>query len=155
MTIETVADVLSIDRNRVLRDRRGRQSVINRYTVFGGRRRQARRAHERAGSIPDTHGLLLFLAVVGVAVLNILDAFYTVLFLSHGGVELNPLVEWILATGGVWWFVFAKSLGIGICIGFLTLTKNFFASRVGLGIVLAGYIALLFWHLHLLGYVPE
>jgi len=155
MTTTTAAPALPMDRNRVLRDRRRPQRVVNRYTIFGGRRRQARRSHERAGSIPDTHGLVLFVAVVGIAVLNILDAFYTVLFLSHGGTEMNPFVDWILVNGGVWWFVFAKSVGIGVCVAFLTLTKNFLASRIGLAVVFFGYAALLCWHLHLLDYVSE
>ena len=85
--------------------------------------------------------------------MNILDAFYTMLFLSHGGVELNPFVDWVLRTGGVGMFLLVKSVGIGLCVGFLTVTKNFTTSRVGLLIVLVGYLALLGWHWHLLAYI--
>lgn len=123
--------------------------------MFGGRRRRPRRRGEVRGSIPDQHGAWLFLAVGAVALLNILDAFYTVLFLSHGGTEMNPVVDWVLRGYGVWGLVLVKSVGIGFCVGFLTLTKNFIASRVGLGVVLVGYTALLGWHLYLLTLLPH
>ena len=143
----------SVLSSRVLLDRRGPQGVLSRHSVFGGRRRIARRIGEKVGYIADQHGLILFVAVAAIIVLNILDAFYTMLFLSHGGVEMNPFVDWVLRTGGVWMFLLVKSVGIGLCVGFLTVTKNFTASRVGLGIVLVGYLALLSWHWHLLGYI--
>ncbi len=130
-------------------------SVLNRYTLFGGRRRGARRADERVGYIADTHGWGLFLVVTVVATLNILDAFFTMIFLSHGGQEINPFVDMVLRWGGVWLFILVKSVGIGVCIIFLTLTKNFLVSRVGLALVLIGYSALLGWHFHLLGTLPS
>lgn len=140
--------------SRVLEDRRGPRGVLTRHSVFGGRRRVARRLSERVGYIADQHGLFLFVSVSAIIVLNILDAFYTMLFLSHGGIEMNPFVDWVLQTGGVWLFLLVKSVGIGLCVGFLTVTKNFTASRVGLALVLVGYLALLGWHWHLLQYIP-
>ncbi len=136
-------------------DRRRQQRLLNRHTLFGGRRRGPRRVEERIGYIADQHGLGIFLVVVAVALLNILDAFYTMFFLSHGAVEMNPFVDWVLVEGGVWPFIIVKSIGIGVCVSFLTLTKNFPAARIGLLIVLVGYLALFGWHLHLLGMVPE
>ena len=143
----------SVLTSRVLLDRRSPQGVLTRHSVLGGRRRVARRLGERVGYIADQHGVFLFVAVAAIIVLNILDAFYTMLFLSHGGIEMNPFVDWVLQTGGVWLFLLVKSVGIGLCVGFLTVTKNFTASRVGLVLVLAGYLALLCWHWHLLGYI--
>jgi hypothetical protein len=137
------------------RERRQPQPLLSRYTIFGGRRRVARRDEDRTGYIADFHGTTMFLAVIAIAALNILDAFYTVLFLSHGGTELNPFVDLVLHHAGVWAFVLIKSVGIGLCVGFLTLTKNYRASRIGLGIVLVGYVLLLCWHLHLFDYLPE
>ncbi len=140
-------------RGRTLGDRR-RGPALTHHAFFGGRRVAARRVGEEWGTIPDQHGVLLFLAVTGVAMLNILDAFYTVLFLSHGGTELNPFVDWVLRETGVWGFIAVKSVGIGLCVAFLTVTKNFMASRIGLSLVLLGYTALLGWHFHLTAYIP-
>ena len=136
------------------RDRRRDAPLFSRYTLFGGRRREARRGEESHGYIADHHGTVMFVAVVMIALLNVLDAFYTMLFLSHGGTEMNPFVDWVLVPGGVWPFIIIKSVGIGVCVAFLTLTKNFTASRIGLAIVLIGYSVLLGWHLTLLGRIP-
>ena len=46
--------------------------------------------------------------------------------------EVNPLVAASLDSG-MWLFLTVKSVGIGVCVAFLTLTKNFRASRLGLG----------------------
>ena len=83
------------------------------------------------------------------AALNFLDAWFTVLFLSHGGTELNPFVDELLMLG-TWPFILVKSLGIGICCVVLTLTRKFWMSRLGLGFVFTGYTLLLGWHLFLL-----
>lgn len=90
--------------------------------------------------------------VLAVVALNFLDAWFTMLFLSHGGEELNPIMDAVIRQGTMP-FVLAKSVGIGICVAVLTVAKNFRFARVGLGIVLVGYAALLGWHLHLYGYI--
>lgn len=124
--------------------------MFSRYTLWGGRRRSSgRRSGEAPACFVDEHGALLFLVVVTIIALNFLDAWFTIYFLSHGGTELNPLVNWLLQ-GGTWPFILAKSLGIGACVGVLTLTKNFKVARLGLGVVLIGYSLLLCWHLTLL-----
>ncbi|MGE3171309.1 MAG: DUF5658 family protein [Planctomycetota bacterium] len=97
----------------------------------------------------DRYSPGLFVAVLGVVVLNLLDAWFTLLFLAHGGTELNPLVDQVL-TMGPHVFILFKTLGIGFCASFLTITKNFRAARIGLWIVLVGYSLLLCWHLLLL-----
>jgi len=127
--------------------------MFSRHAFFGGRRQGSRRVIEQEGTFVDSYGSLLFLAVTGVAALNILDAFFTVLFLSWGGKEINPIIQMALDVG-IWWFIVLKSLGIGVCLLFLTMTKNFFVSRVGLGIVCVGYSLLLGWHGYLYTMLP-
>ena len=135
-------------------DRRRRPTpMLSWHTLSGGRRRGSRRGADEALFV-DLHGHLLFAVAASIAALNMLDAFFTLYFLSYGGQELNPIVDWVLRQG-TWWFVGAKSLGIGLCLLFLTLTKNFRTARYGLGVVLVGYTALLGWHLVLLGRIPE
>lgn len=124
--------------------------MFSRYTIWGGRRRSTgRRDGDQFPGFVDEHGALLFLVVLAIVALNFLDAWFTIYFLSFGGTELNPMVDWLLGTG-TWPFILAKSLGIGICVAVLTLTKNFRVARIGLGIVLGGYSLLLVWHLILL-----
>jgi len=123
----------------------------SRHAFFGGRRRTVRREEERDGAFVDVHGPRIFAFVLAIVGLNLLDAWFTLLFLSHGGKELNPLVQGVLDLGShPWPFVLMKTLGIGIACAFLTLTKHFRSARVGLWVVFVGYSALLGWHLHLL-----
>lgn len=122
--------------------------------MFGGRRRTVRRVEEREGSFVDVHGARLFLLVLTIVALNLLDAWFTLLFLSHGGQEMNPFVQRILDLGGhPWPFLIFKTVGIGLCCAFLTLTKNFRPARFGLWFVLGGYTVLLAWHFYLLSWL--
>ncbi len=119
--------------------------MLSRYALFGGRRRAGRRPGENDNSFVDVHGPALFAVVLGVVLLNFLDAWFTILFLSHGGQEMNPFVDEVLQWGP-WPFILLKSAGIGLCVLFLTLAKNFRIAKLGLGVVLAGYLLLLCWH---------
>ena len=119
------------------------------HTLFGGRRLGGRREGERESCFVDQHGHRLFAALLGVVALNVLDAWFTLYFLSYGGQELNPVVKAVLGFG-IWPFVWFKTLGIGACAAFLGLTKNFRPARIGLGFVLGGYALLLGWHFYLL-----
>ncbi len=136
--------------NRRSLDRREHPTpMLSRYSFFGGRRAGPRRDGDDREIFVDRYGNRLYAAVLGIVLLNLLDAWFTLLFLSHGGVELNPLVDRVLAQGPEAFLLF-KTLGIGVCAGFLTITKNFRAARIGLWIVLVGYSLLLCWHLLLL-----
>jgi Domain of unknown function (DUF5658) len=123
--------------------------MLSRYSLLGGRRAQVRRVDDDPEVFVDRYGSGLFVAVLAVVLLNLLDAFFTLLFLAHGGQELNPLVGHVLSYGPQVFILF-KTLGIGICAAFLTITKNFRAARIGLWVVLVGYSLLLCWHLLLL-----
>jgi hypothetical protein len=125
--------------------------MFSRYALLGGRRRTIRRVEERDGAFVDVHGPRLLLLVLAVLALNLLDAWFTLLFLSHGGKELNPIVQAVLDMGGhPWPFVLMKTVGIGILCGFLAITKHFRSARIGLWFVFVGYSVLLAWHLWLL-----
>ena len=123
--------------------------MFSRYAIFGGRREIARRTDDPREIFVDRYGTGLFLAIMGVILLNLLDAWFTLLFLAYGGRELNPLVDRVLQISP-YMFVLFKTLGIGICASFLAVTKNFRAARIGLTVVLVGYSLLLCWHLLLL-----
>jgi hypothetical protein len=146
-----VREQSTVQQRRERSDRRRRATRMwSRHSLFGGRRRTVRRADERDGAFVDVHGPRLFALVMVIVALNLLDAWFTLLFLSHGGRELNPVVQSVLDFGHPWPFLLMKTLGIGCACAFLTLTKNFRSARWGLWFVLAGYSALLGWHCHLL-----
>ncbi|MCA3009042.1 MAG: hypothetical protein INH34_11770 [Phycisphaerales bacterium] len=138
-------------------DRRRRPTpMFSRYVLWGGRRRHVRRTEEREGAFVDVHSAGVFVIVVGIVALNLLDAWFTLLFLSHGGQELNPIVQWLLESEWhPWPFVGMKTLGIGIACMFLAMARNFQAARLGLWTVFLGYTCLLGWHLYLLASLAD
>jgi hypothetical protein len=135
-------------------DRRRRPTpALSRYALFGGRRRLGgRRPGESEGRFVDQHGPGLLAVVLAIVALNFLDAWFTMFFLSHGGEELNPIMDAVIREGTLP-FVLLKSLGIGICVAVLTVAKNFRFARIGLGTVLVGYAALFGWHMYLYAHV--
>ena len=126
--------------------------MFSRYAFLGGRRRHGRRDGERQNQFVDQHGPRLLLASLVVVALNILDAWFTIYFLSYGGTEANPLVDMVLQMG-LFPFIALKSVGIGVCVMFLCLAKNFRIARWGMAVVILGYSALLGWHFYLLSFV--
>ncbi len=128
--------------------------MLSRYTFLGGRRRTVRRENERDGAFVDVHGPRILVLVIAIVALNLLDAWFTLLFLSHGGRELNPVVQSVLDLDShPWPFLLFKTLGIGCACAFLTVTKNFRPARIGLWVVFVGYSVLLGWHLYLLAWL--
>lgn len=145
---------LPVEQRHTFDRRRQPTPMLSRFVWWGGRRIAGRRVEEQANLYVDQHGPVLLLVVLTLTALNFLDAYFTVLFLSYGGQELNPVVDLLLCLGP-WPFVLTKSLGVGACTAFLTVTKNFLAARIGLGVLSTGYAVLLGWHLHLLAHLPH
>lgn len=138
---------------RGLDRRREPTPMFSRYALLGGRRRNGgRRPGEAEDVFVDQHGPALFLVVLGIVALNFLDAWFTMFFLSHGGEELNPVMDFVIRTGTVP-FILAKSVGIGLCVAVLTVSKTFRFARIGLAVVLVGYAVLFGWHLWLYSHV--
>jgi hypothetical protein len=126
--------------------RRAPTPRFSRYSLWGGRRRGARRGQEREGSFVDLYGRRLFLLVLWVALMNIGDSFFTLVHLQAGGVELNPVARLLLETGR-WNFVFTKSLLIGLALVVLSVHKNFHLARIGLWTAAGTYTCLVGYHL--------
>ncbi len=140
---------LEEERRRTLDRRKAPTPMFSRYTLFGGRRWGGRRKGEKYGNFVDQHGALLLLVLLLVATFNIVDAYFTLFFLGEGAQEVNPVALYLLELGP-WVFVLAKSLGIGLCLGFLCLARNFRMAQAGLGLVFAMYFSLTLYHLFLM-----
>lgn len=131
-------------------DRRQRPTPrFSRFTLFGGRRRRARRAGENDGTFVDQYSGRLLAIMLWIAVMNAGDSFFTLLHLQAGGIELNPVAEAMLGTGRVG-FVLLKSLLITVPLIVLTLHKNFPLARIGIWVAANAYTVLLGYHLALL-----
>src|SRR5262245_20192685 len=89
--------------------------MLSRYTFHGGRRSAARRAEDDRATFVDLYGGRLFLVALAIIALNLLDAWFTLLFLAQGGHEVNPFVQRVLNLGPAAFIAF-KTLGIGACV---------------------------------------
>jgi len=128
-------------------DRRGRGTQLwSRFMLWGGARLAGRRRGERDNIYVDRYERRDLIGVVSILVLNILDAWLTLLYLGYGGTEANPvarrLLEW-----GTEWFLGAKSLLVTGCLLFLAVHKTFRCVRPALRLLIWFYGGLLVYHL--------
>jgi hypothetical protein len=131
-------------------DRRKRPTPrFSRYTLWGGRRRGARRRGEDEGSFVDQYGLTTCALMIWVALMNAGDSFFTLLHLQTGGIELNPFAAFLLESGR-FGFVGWKSLLITVPLCVLCLHKNFPLARLGIFAAASAYTLLFGYHVWLL-----
>ena len=92
------------------KDRRKTRFSSIRRLIFSGRRRQLRRADDRRKlAVLDHYSPKLFAVIVAILILSLVDAVLTLVLLSHGAVELNPVMAFFLAKSDSV-FLFAKYL---------------------------------------------
>jgi hypothetical protein len=82
---------------RSSRDRRQRQISIFKKLFYRGLRESTRRAEDRNGIIVfDRYKPSLVVSIIIVLSLSLLDALLTLILLSHGAKELNPVMRYYL-----------------------------------------------------------
>jgi len=83
--------------------------------------------------------------IIAVFVLNVGDAFMTMLWLERGGREANPIMDFFLDIGpGA--FLVQKCIVVGIWLVILLVHKNFRFARIGLYASLVVYAILMIVH---------
>jgi hypothetical protein len=128
-------------------DRRRRQTpMLSKYTFFGGRRVAGRREGERENVYVDVYSPRLVALLLLFFALTVIDSVSTLVYLGKGGQELNPIAQWMIDQGGMF-FVLAKGILSGLCLLFVMLHKNFRPARLALGIGFSFYFALGAYHL--------
>lgn len=116
-------------RNRSDRRRRFLWSVI--YGSFNPRRRRPpRRLDDSRFHSLDWHGAHLLAVALGILILNVADAFLTVVLLSSGSVvEMNPMLA-TLVTGNVATFAAVKMAMTGISVILMVFLARYRFMRV-------------------------
>lgn len=131
-------------------DRRSKPTGrISRYSFFGGRRKSIRREEERVGAFVDLYDVRALWILLWVAAMNAADSFFTIYHLQVGGIELNPVAAAMLDTGRIG-FVLVKGVLISLALLVLCIHQNFFLARIGLGVAVCVYTALVGYHIWLL-----
>jgi hypothetical protein len=122
--------------------------MLSRYTLVGGRRLAGRRSGETAEIYVDRFPAGMCLLLVGIFLLNVLDAVFTLLHLQQGGEELNPIVARIIDFGPQQFFFIKSAITFG-CLLFLLFHIRFrYVQRI-FGTVFAIYLLVLCYHLYL------
>lgn len=136
-----------VDRRGYGPDRRKRPTpMISRYTFFGGRRKAGRRAGETENIFVDCYSPLMVVLLLVFFALTVVDSVSTLVYLGKGGQELNPIAQWMIDQGNLF-FVAWKGVLSGICLVFVMLHKNFKPARIAIGVGFAFYTLLGLYHL--------
>lgn len=120
--------------------------MLSRYTFFGGRRRGGRRTGETENVYVDVYSPALIGLLMIFFALTVIDSVSTLIYLGKGGRELNPIAQWMIDQGAVF-FVVMKGVLSGICLLFVMLHKNFKPARTALAIGFTFYFLLGVYHL--------
>ena len=129
---------------------------------YGGlrpRRRSGRRASDIHYPIIDWYPSRLLAPVLAILGLCILDGILTVLLMTHGAVELNPLMAMFLPHDLVWFGglkLTLTSLGLFVLVAcsHMRLFRTI-PGEVLVYLVLAGYVCLITYELKLLELAPS
>jgi hypothetical protein len=119
-------------------------------SFFGrGRRRTGRREGETDRTYVDTFTPREVALLLLIFILNIFDAFFTLLWLQRGGAEANPFMAFLLEIGeGA--FLLQKCIVVGIWLIVLMIHKNFRLARIGLYSLAGVYSVLILGHFALI-----
>jgi hypothetical protein len=115
-------------------------------SLFGFyRRRKGRRDGESENIYVDSYTRQDVALTVGVLILNILDAFFTLRWLEMGGGEGNPLMEMLIRANDML-FLLQKCIVVGLWLIVLVIHKNFRIARLGLWGAFILYVGILLYH---------
>jgi len=134
------------------RDADRRESPTRPLTAIRGplRRVRGRRDEDQIGYV-DRYSRREVALILSVFLMNVGDAFLTMLWLQRGGREANPIMDFFLDIGpGA--FLLQKCLVVGVWLVVLLVHKNFRFARLGLYASLVVYALLMIVHFGILAF---
>ncbi len=134
-------------------DRRNRPTAPWKDLLSPLRRARGRRASDRKGYV-DRYSKRDVGLLFAIFLLNIADAFMTMLWLHRGGQEANPIMAFFLDIGP-FAFLAQKCLVVGFWLILLLVHKNFRFAKIGLYASLAVYALLLIIHFGIVAFDVE
>ena len=135
---------------RLAVDRRARPTpLLSRYWLIG-RRRGGRRVGEFENIYVDRYTPFEVSLVIGVLMLSVLDMVFTVIHLNAGGSEANPVMAWILSTGGQTLFIVVKIASTLIGLFVLLIHVRFRRVRPLLTFTFLVYAGIFVFHMYLM-----
>jgi hypothetical protein len=140
-------------------DRRKRTLAAYWHGARNPRRRAGRRAIDRIYPIIDWHSSRVFALIMLILTLCVADGVLTVILMSHGAIEANPIMAWFVPHE-LGWFAGIKLLltSAGMVVLAICSRMRVFRGIPGelfLYAVLGSYIALVVYELRLLDYILQ
>jgi hypothetical protein len=125
-SMETAVEPIGFVERRSGIDRRESRMGGIRRPFFSGRRRNLRRAEDRRKlTLLDHYCPKMFAIVVVILLLSLTDAVLTLVLISHGAVELNPVMAYLLSKGDTT-FLVVKYLLTAISVTIVALINYVF-----------------------------
>ncbi len=123
---------------RSRKDRRSARSSL--AGSKAGRRRDLRRSEDRRKVVLlDQYPKPLLIAAAIILLLSLADAVMTLFLVSHGAIELNPIMDYFLKAGSVYFVVVKYSLTAAAVT--IVLLLNYYRLR-GLNIHVRSFLSL-------------
>jgi hypothetical protein len=124
---------------------------------FARRRHAPRRSSERHFAVTDWFHAQWLAVAMGILLLCAADALLTLMLISHGAVEINPIMDPLVRGSGHsfgYWKIGLTAMGVMVLT--LLARVRFWGRAVGtiLYVVLAGYAVLVGYELFLLRNIP-
>ncbi|MBJ18599.1 MAG: hypothetical protein GY910_18255 [bacterium] len=137
-------------RNRRAEDRRSAPTRPWSSWLTPLRRERGRRVSDLLGYV-DRYTRQDAVLLLSIFLLNVGDAFFTLLWLERGGREANPMMDFFLDIGpGA--FLAQKCLVVGFWLLILLVHKNFRFARIGLYASLCIYAVLMLIHFFIIAF---
>jgi hypothetical protein len=134
-------------------ERRRRSVAAYWKGALNPRRRAGRRAADTLYPIIDWHSPRIFAWTMAILVLCVCDGVLTVMLLANGAVELNPIMAKFVPHSLGWFAAVKLSLtSLGAMVLVVCSRMKLFRAIPGeifLGLIFAGYMALVFYELKL------
>jgi len=128
------------------------------HSIYRNRRASVRRVSDMETDVYfDRHEPWFAFMALGVMLLSITDAYFTLYMLEHGGEEISPVVDYLVQQGDLFFFV-AKYLVTAIAVLVVLMHRNFtifkyFLGYHGLYLMLLSYVLLITYELGILSII--
>ncbi len=129
-----------------------------RYLFFGRRKEMRRHEDHQKSYFLDHYSLRIFSIIIGIILLSITDAMFTLYLVRHGASEVNPIMDHFLKYGPLP-FLAAKYLLTTASVILLLIYKNVKIFRTKIRakylfiLVFLIFISVVLWELYLILFV--
>lgn len=126
-------------------------------TLFINRRREIRREEDQLNSYIDWYGPWPLVATTSIILMSCLDAFFTLILINNGAVEMNVFMDWLIQKD-FQTFTTVKIVATSLAIIVLLLHLNFrvyriFVVRYLMYAMVPMYMALIIYEITLLNLI--